>query len=109
MNILKKSMIFFFYLLLGGFFGWLLIQSESMPIFSGVYFLSLLLLGIIVGLIVKKMDFICYLGLVFGQIIFLTFLAKPNTLMGIALLLLFLNSIFVLFGNAIGAVIVEKK
>lgn len=104
MRIMKKSIIFIFYLLLGCFFGWILKYSESEPIFFGVYYLGLMFFGIIVGLIVKKMYFFSYLGIVLGQTFFLA-----GVSMILAAVFLFLHSIYYLFGNAIGAVIVENK
>ena len=104
---IKRTIIFFFYCLFGCLLGWLYVHSQTFAYFW-VYFLSLFLFGMSIGLIFKKMVFYSYGGVVLGQTFYMLVFAEASAFMGIVIIFLFLYSVLVLFANAVGAVIAEK-
>ncbi len=73
-----------------------------------LYYFCLFCYGLIVGLICNRMFISSYLGIVLGQFIYLFFLVKIGSFIMIEVVYIFIFSILVFFGNAIGVLISTK-
>ncbi len=74
-----------------------------------LYYFCLFCYGLIIGLIFKEMFLSSYIGIVLGQFVYIVFLGKISSFILIEIIYMFIFSMLVIFGNAIGVTIAPKK
>ncbi|WP_454782834.1 hypothetical protein [Legionella sp. WA2022007384] len=74
-----------------------------------LYYFCLFCYGLVIGLMCNAMFLSSYLGIILGQFIYLFFLGKIGSFIMIEVIYIFIFSILVIFGNAIGVLISTRK